>query len=83
MCVHGGNEDVPTTSKEHPGETSRKKRNLSDYLIHFFEGWFFRNVVTHRIVRWIVIIVFVTLTAVSIGFATQLEPEKEQVSPLY
>ena len=78
MC--GKTVDEMTQSRENLADEGKTRKSLSEYIIHFFEGWFFKNVITHKIVRWIVIAVFMILLGVSIGFATQLGPDTEQVS---
>lgn len=60
----------------------RKRRTLSEYIIDFFGGWFFRNIVTHKYVRWFVLLTSAVIIGVAIGFAIQLEPDKEQVSDI-
>ena len=83
MCGRGTPmEDVPTESKENLEVSDRlnSKKTLSEHVINFFGGWFFKNIISHKVVRWIVIAVFVAFIGVSIGFATQLEPDKEQAS---
>jgi hypothetical protein len=65
-------------------ESSRRRRKtILEYVIEFFGGWFFRNIVTHKYVRWLVLVVSVAVIGVAIGFATQLEPDREQVSELF
>ncbi|CAB4012475.1 dispatched homolog 3-like [Paramuricea clavata] len=56
----------------------RKKKTILEYVIEFFDGWFFRNIVTHKYVRWFVLVVSAVIIGVAISFATQLEPDREQ-----
>ena len=81
MCGRGTSlSDRPSESRENLETNDSEKKTITERMIDFFGGWFFRNVITHSIVRWIVLLVFVGIIGVSIGFATQLEPDKEQVS---
>ena len=59
-------------------EESTSKR-ISHYIIEFFEGWFFRNIIIHKVFRWVVVVFFMALAAVSVFYATKLEANKEQV----
>ena len=63
-------------------ENSRSKK-ISNYIIEFLEGWFFRNVVIHRVFRWVVVVFFMALTIVSVFYVTKLEPNMEQVCNLF
>ena len=60
----------------------RKRKTLLEYIIDFFGSWFFRNIVTHKYVRWFVLLTSAVIIGVAIGFAIQLEPDKEQVSDI-
>ena len=77
MC--GKNDEDKTTQSEENLADDEAKKSIQEHIIHFFEGWFYQNIITHKIVRWVVIAIFVVLVGVSIGFATQLEPDTEQV----
>ena len=70
---------VRINRKERENANSKK---ISQYVIEFFEGWFFRNIITHKVVRWVVIVCFTALAVVSIFYATKLEANKEQVCVL-
>lgn len=52
---------------------------ISQHIIQFFQGWFLRNLITHKVFRWVIIIIFLTLSVASVFFATKLEANKEQV----
>ena len=60
-------------------EAAQSKGGVAERIICFFDGWFFRNVITHKIVRWAVVVIFAAFIAVSIAFATRLGPDEEQV----
>ena len=80
--ISSGATDKHGTVEENEAQPQGERRtnnNLSKYIIQFFEGWFFRNIVNHKVVRWLVMIFFMALTATSISFATQLQPFKDQV----
>ena len=81
-CKQSSLDEIPTESKEHleAGDSSGEKKTFLERIINFFGGWFFKNIITHKIVRWVILVVFLVFIGVSIGFATQLEPAKEQVS---
>jgi hypothetical protein len=73
-------EDIPTESKENLATTnSSNKKTFLERIIDFFGGWFFENIITHKVVRWVILVIFLAFIGVSIGFATQLEPATEQV----
>ena len=61
----------------------KPRKPVSQYVIDFFEGPFFKHVITHKITRWVVLAIFTALLIVSITFSTQLEPATEQVSPCF
>lgn len=67
-------------SQENLAAAGETKKTISEHIISFFEGWFFRNIIAHKIIRWVVIGIFVCIIGVSIGFATQLGPDEEQVN---
>ncbi|XP_028402921.1 protein dispatched homolog 3-like [Dendronephthya gigantea] len=52
---------------------------ISQCIIQFFQGWFLRNLIIHKVFRWVVVIIFVTIAAASVFFATKLEANKEQI----
>lgn len=81
-CKSSSMANIPTESKENleTENSSREKKTFSERIIDFFGGWFFRNIIAHKIVRWVILVIFLVFIGVSIGFATQLEPAKEQVS---
>ena len=54
-------------------------KNISQYIVKFFEGWFFRNIITHKLFRWIVVVFFTALAVVSVFYATKLKANSEQV----
>ena len=88
-CTLGcGHQDSNTADNEllegSARESPRRKRKTGlEYIIDFFGGWFFRNIVTHKYVRWLVLLTSAVIIGVAIGFAIQLEPDREQVSDLY
>ena len=51
-------------------------------VCRFFEGPFCDYVILHRIVRWVLLAVFLAFLALSITFATQLKGDEEQVRRL-
>jgi hypothetical protein len=57
----------------------KPKKPISQHIIDFFEGPFFKYVITHKITRWVVLVIFTVLLVVSITFSTKLEPDTEQV----
>ena len=64
-------------------ESSRRRRKTTqEYVIEFFDGWFFRNIITHKYVRWFVLAASAVIIGVAIGFAIRLEPDREQVSEI-
>ena len=81
-CNSSSSENIPTESKEHleTPSSSNEKKTFLERIIDFFGGWFFRNIITHKFVRWVTLVIFLVFIGVSIGFATQLEPATEQVS---
>lgn len=81
-CTSSSMDNVPTESKENleTGDSTSEKKTFLERIIDFLGGWFFRNITTHKIVRWVILFISLAFIGVSIGFATQLEPAKEQVS---
>ena len=60
-------------------EAAQSKGGVAERIIYFFDGWFFRNVITHKIARWAVVVIFAAIIVISIAFATRLGPDEEQV----
>ena len=54
-------------------------KNISQYIVQFFEGWFFRNVITHKLFRWVVVVSFTALAVVNVFYATKLKANNEQI----
>ena len=81
-CNSQSMENIPTESKENleTSHSSNEKKTIMEHITDFFGGWFFENIITHKIVRWVILVIFLALIGVSIAFAIQLEPAKEQVS---
>ncbi len=57
----------------------KSSKSVSQHVIDFFEGPFFKYVITHRITRWVVVACFTVLLIVAITFSAQLKPDTEQV----
>ena len=79
-CCNTSSENMPTESKEHLEAQTNEKKTFLERIINFFSGWFFTNIIAHKVVRWVTLVIFLVFIGVSIGFATQLEPATEQVS---
>ncbi len=81
-CNSQSMENIPTESKQNleTSDSSNEKKTIMERITDFFGGWFFENIITHKIVRWVILVIFLALIGVSIAFAIQLEPAKEQVS---
>jgi lipopolysaccharide export system protein LptC len=47
-------------------------------VVRFFKGPYYRFV-THKIIRWVIIVLFVIKLAVFIYFATKIQVNEEQV----
>ena len=75
MCTirHNKSQSTDNLTNEKPS------KSISQHVISFFEGPFFKYVITHKITRWVVIGCFAVLLGVTIGFATELAPDTEQV----
>ena len=86
LCCCNNNsslDNIPTESKENlAANNSSNKKTFLERIIDFFGGWFFRNIIAHKIVRWVILVIFLAFIGVSIGFATQLKPATEQVRVL-
>ena len=82
LCCCNNNsslDNIPTESKENlAANNSPHKKTFLERIIDFFGGWFFRNIIAHKIVRWVILVIFFAFIGVSIGFATQLKPATEQ-----
>lgn len=81
-CKGSSLEETPSESKENLESSTSSSKTVLQHITNFFGGWFFKNVITHKIVRWVIIVLFLVFIGVSIGYASQLEPAKEQVSLL-
>ena len=60
-----------------------EKKSATQYIVEFFEGWFFRNIISHKNIRLVVICIFAVLLAGLIVFATKLQPDEEKVYCIY
>ena len=69
-----------TDDNQHETDSASEPNDTGNFVIRFLEGWFYENIVTHRIVRWIVLFVSLVLVSVFLGFAANLQPNEEQVS---
>ena len=65
-----------------PENGENKRKRLASYIIRFFEKTFFDKVVEHRIMRFVVLTLFLVRIVVSIVFAARLKPDEEQVKSL-
>jgi hypothetical protein len=63
--------------------TQNERRRLGTYIIKFFEGTFFDEVVKHKITRCVVLALFFALIIVSIVFAARLKPDEDQVNDMF
>lgn len=52
-------------------------------IVNFFKGFYYTNVVTHKLVRWVVLSLAMVFLCTTVIFATKLEPDQEQVSSYY
>ena len=69
-----------TDDNQQETDSASEPNDTGNFVIRFLEGWFYENIVTHRIVRWIVLFVSLVLVSVFLGFAANLQPNEEQVS---
>ena len=53
--------------------------NKGNFVIKFLAGWFYEKVITHKYVRWGVLMFFFIMVCVFLGFAAKLGPNKEEV----
>lgn len=51
----------------------------SRLVARLFEGVFFDKVVGHKVVRWIIVVVFTVFICLSVTYATRIEVDEEQV----
>ena len=49
-------------------------------VVNWFEGPYVDYFILHPIIRWVVMIIFISASAVFMSFAVQLRPDEEQVS---
>ena len=49
-------------------------------VVNWFEGPYVDYVILHPIIRWVVMIIFLSVSVVFMSFAVQLRPDEEQVS---
>ena len=80
MCWKSSEADLSAPVNEvNLAEAGQPKGGVAERIIYFFDGWFFRNVITHKIARWAVVVIFAAIIVISIAFATRLGPDEEQV----
>lgn len=48
-------------------------------IANFFKGFYYKNVITHKLVRWLVLSLAMVFLCTTIIYATKLEPDQEQV----
>ena len=48
-------------------------------VARLFEGVFFDKVVSHKVTRWIIVVVFIVFICLSVTYATRIEVDEEQV----
>lgn len=72
-------EAAPSTNVEIQPSYNPLRKSATQRIAEFFEGWFFRNIISHKIICWLVIGLFVLALAVLIVFATKLGPDEEKV----
>ena len=73
--------EIPEIGEETETENNETpvRINKGNFVITFLGGWFYENVITHKHVRWGVLIFFFIMVCVFLGFAATLGPDKEQV----
>ena len=52
-------------------------------IVNFFKGFYYTNVVTHKLVRWVVLSLALVFLCTTVMYATKLEPDQEQVCYFY
>ena len=67
----GSNSNSKNNGEEGNGATLKVSR--------FFRGFFCDNVVTHKILRWVILVFFLAFLALTVTYATQIEPDEDQV----
>ena len=48
-------------------------------IVHWFEGPFVTYIVIHRVMRWVLLLIFGAVSIVFVAFAVQLRPDEDQV----
>ena len=71
--ANGDIEEDKDASLEYAGSSHTR------LVTRLFEGVFFDKVVGHKVVRWIIIVVFTVFICLSVTYATRIEVDEEQV----
>jgi hypothetical protein len=53
------------------------------HVVKFLGGTFYYKVIGHKVVRWIILSIFIIIISFSVFFAMKLTPDEDQVSPDY
>ncbi|XP_013379632.1 uncharacterized protein LOC106151089 [Lingula anatina] len=73
--VHNNHREKDVYSSTKTG----KKKVKENIVVRFFSGPFYRFA-THKVARWIIVVLFLGIFAVGLYFVTTLEAEEEQLS---
>ena len=72
-------QQIPSSPQGSTAAIKSENHQRRNPIVRFFRGPFYRFI-SHRIVKWVNLVIFVILTAVFIYFATGIEPNEESVS---
>lgn len=70
------NEEKADAAQDIPGKTSNRTHKM---ITRFFGGIFVDKVVGHKIVRWVILVIFVAFISLSATYAAQITADQEEV----
>lgn len=70
------NEEKADAAQDIPGQTPNRTHKM---ITRFFGGIFVDKVVGHKIVRWVILVIFVAFISLSATYAAQITADQEEV----
>ena len=70
------NEEKADAAQDIPGQTPNRTHKM---ITRFFGGIFVDKVVGHKIIRWIILVIFVAFISLSATYAAQITADQEEV----
>jgi hypothetical protein len=73
------NKEAEAAQEADNQENDQQRRDVTQTIAYFIGETFYEKVIGHKVVRWILVVLSITLIIVSIVSAIQLQPDEEQV----